>query len=589
MKSPFRKLLRIAIALLVVVLLFNFFAYYLIYLKSRQNEKMAQVVNIAGYQRSLCQMIAKQASGLLNTPPKTEARQKNALELQTSIETFVARNQFLRNHIESLKDETSDLDVFDITRSFTNAQTHFKSLVMIAGEIASADSLLPVDKKDQYLSRIAYSENKFFTLINAVAEHYTALLTSKIEESTNLNTGKLISLIFALLCLIILVLEPLFRSNKNHYNQLQTARNELLQEKKHLSSILNSQTNYVIRINQEGNFTYANPAFLKTFGYTDEMLMGKPFYTTVQPKELQRCKELADACWKNPGVIQKLLIRKTINKSHQFQWVAWEFIALIDENGDPEIQGIGINVTDKVKAEADKEQLLAEVKQSEELLRTVIDSTPNWIFIKDPRHRFLLVNQAFADNMHKAPKDFIGRNDIEMGIPEEIVKGNIEKDIRGMWADDDEVIKTGKTIYIPEEPAFIDGKPQVMSAVKVPLRDAEGFVWGVLGFSQNITERKKQEEDLHRKDQLLQAVAEATHQLISNNSLEDAIGEAIHLLGIKMQLDMVGVYKNHFEATENKWYTRQMLCWSSLNGELLEPTPPLKINHSIYDCPFLKP
>ena len=55
--------------------------------------------------------------------------------------------------------------------------------------------------------------------------------------------------------------------------------------------------------------------------------------------------------------------------------------------------------------EAEREQLLAEMKQSEQLLRTVINSTPDWIFIKDLGHRYLLVNQAFGDSMHLSPQE----------------------------------------------------------------------------------------------------------------------------------------------------------------------------------------
>jgi PAS domain S-box-containing protein len=575
MKSPLRKLLRIAIALLVVVLLFNFFAYYLLYLKSRQNGKMMEVVRVAGNQRALCHMIAKQAREVLTIQQEPESWQGSRRELQASLDTFTANNRFLQSQVERLKQLSVDQDAFDITRSFTKAQTYFNSLVTIGREVSTADSLVLAGKKSHYLRDISYSENRLFAFGNQVAESFTALLTNRLEEATFINTGKLISLVVGLLCLIFLVLEPLFRSNRMHYDELQAARNKLLQEQQHLSSILNSQTNYVIRINRAGNFTFVNPAFLKTFGYSEESILETPFYTIVSPKDLHRCKQLADECWQTPGTIQKLLIRTPIWFSDDFKWTEWEFIALADENGEPEIQGIGLDVTDKViaedarkKAEAEKEQLLAEVKQSEELLRTVINSTPDWIFIKDTGHRFLLVNQSFADNMHLLPQDLIGRNEIELGMPEELVKGSAEKEIRGLWTDDDEVIKSGKTKYVPEEPNIIDGKPQVMSVVKVPLHDADGFVWGVLGFAQNITERKKQEETLHRKDQLLQAVAEATHQLISNNNIEDAIGEAIHLLGIKMQMDIISVYQNSYDAKDNKWYTSQINSWNSSTGEI---------------------
>ena len=216
------------------------------------------------------------------------------------------------------------------------------------------------------------------------------------------------------------------------------------------------------------------------------------------------------------------------------------------------------------------------MRQSEQLLRTVINSTPDWIYIKDLGHRYLLVNQAFGDSMHLSPQDFVGKNDLEIGFPEEIVKGDLSKGIRGFWSDDREVISTGKSKFIMEEPSIIDGKPQVMSTVKVPLIDSEGFVWGVLGFVHNITELKKTEENLRKKDQLLQAVAEATHQLIINNNLEDAIGEAIQLLGIKMNVNLVNVYRNYIDPATKKEYTSQMIHWDSSYGELVANSPDLQ-------------
>ena len=129
------------------------------------------------------------------------------------------------------------------------------------------------------------------------------------------------------------------------------------------------------------------------------------------------------------------------------------------------------------------------------------------------------------------------------------------------------MIETGKAKFIPDEPSVIDGQQQVHSVVKVPLRDANGSIWGVLGFVHNISELKKVEDSLKRKDQLLQAIAEATHQLIINNNMEDAIGESIQLLGIKMQVDTVSVYKNVLDNQTNEWYNTRVSQWNSFEED----------------------
>src|SRR6201985_362704 len=73
MKSPFRKLIRISVVLLVLVLLFNFFGYYFNHIRSQENKELIEAINRSGHQQMLCQRIAKEAVFLLN-----EARSFNA-------------------------------------------------------------------------------------------------------------------------------------------------------------------------------------------------------------------------------------------------------------------------------------------------------------------------------------------------------------------------------------------------------------------------------------------------------------------------------------------------------------------------------
>lgn len=706
MNTPFRKLIRIAIVLIALIIMFNFFGYYLVRSRSEESEKMSAMVNFAARQRMLSQTIMKDAVLLLNLSERDRSIEQVRNNLKNDLIEFNNNNKFLRGEITYPNIPLSENNL-EVTTILTRSQTFIKSMLATGSEVANADSALLAINRTLYMRQLIYNESKLMPLMEELNRTFVQVMEQKSRESSTINAGKLISLIIALIFLAVLVLEPLFKSNQENYNELQAARNKLIKEQKYLTSILSSQTNYVIRIDRNGSFTFANAEFLKKFNYTEEDILGMAFYTTLLPKDVLKCRQAAEDCWKNPGVIYKLLIRKPVNKTKDFLWTEWEFISLQDDNGDvSEIQGIGLDVTDKILAEqskkqaeqamfdserkfrllaehsediisehltdgtvlyispsvekvlgfkreemegrlitdyvhiddiqkfrpqpgyptlaeveslilcyrisnkeeeyiwlesilkpvkednkvtkvivtsrnvterkrveAEREQLLLEMKQSEQLLRTVINSTPDWIYIKDLGHRYLLVNQSCSDSMHMSPQDFVGKNELEVGFPEELVKGDPVKGIRGFWADDKEVISSGKSKFIIEEPSLLDGKPQVMSTVKVPLTDNEGYVWGVLGFSHNITELKKTEENLRKKDQLLQAVAEATHQLIINNSLEDAIGESIQLLGIKMNVDIVNVYKNHIDPQSKKWFTSQMVHWDSFTGELLANDP----------------
>lgn len=822
MKSPLRKPVRIAIVLLSFALLFNFFGYYFIYIKSQENEKLVDIISIAGQQGILSQSISKNVVLLCN-PLQTDASRKRFNDsLNHALNEFEKIDKFFRGEYK-FEGIPEPPNTFETKKLLSKAKTHSKTILAVGKEVLHADTLMLRLNGSMYINQLLYNESKFLALLDQTSKQYAAIIENRIEESSTINTSKFISLVVALALLGLLVLEPLFKSNRKNYLDLQETRHELLQEQKYLASILYSQTNYVIRIDREGNFKYANPQFLKTFRYEEKSLLGMPYAMSILPKDRTRCQQVTDECWENPGVIHKLLIRKPVNNSGDYLWTEWEFIALENDAGIiSEIQGIGAdvserviaeelkeeamltssyamtyarmgswklnfathqlevskellsileiesqeshtysldeyldkhvmfedqsvvieeltralhnrndksyeanfsyrlitakgnlrylftkgkliddvsgfgisqdvtaqkeaeqallkseqtfrllaeysediitehlpdgtvqyispsvqkvlgylpeevlsnqilnflgndqidsspldegkimlpdadvitlryriakkdgnhiwlesiikpvkehevvskfistsrNITERKKVESEREQLIQEMQQSEELLRSVINSTPDWIYIKDLGHRYLLVNQAYADSMHITSQEFVGKNDLDIGFPEELVMGSPAKNIRGFWNDDKEVIETGKAKFIAEEPSIIDGVPQVLSVVKVPLRDADGFVWGVLGFVHNITELKKVEDSLRRKDQLLQAVAEATHQLIINNNLEDAIGESIQLLGIKMQVDTVNVYKNVFDERGLDWSNNRISEWKSFSEE----------------------
>ncbi len=150
---------------------------------------------------------------------------------------------------------------------------------------------------------------------------------------------------------------------------------------------------------------------------------------------------------------------------------------------------------------------LYESKEAQKLIRSVIDSTDDWIFVKDREHRYQLVNQGYANALHISIEDFIGKNDLELGFPEELVKGNPEKGIRGFWSDDNLVLETGMPQHFPEDPATIDGQIRIFDMIKIPLRDASNNVWGVLAFARDVTERKLAEETVAKRATQLESVA----------------------------------------------------------------------------------
>jgi diguanylate cyclase (GGDEF)-like protein/PAS domain S-box-containing protein len=128
--------------------------------------------------------------------------------------------------------------------------------------------------------------------------------------------------------------------------------------------------------------------------------------------------------------------------------------------------------------------------QERNLLRTVIDNLPDRIFVKDINGRKLLANIADAQAMGAAnPNDVVGRMDFEFYPPDLAAR---------YFADDQAVMQSGQPLVNREEPTLdFSGKPHWTLTTKVPLRDNQGRVIGLVGISRDITERMQAQERLN--------------------------------------------------------------------------------------------
>ena len=129
------------------------------------------------------------------------------------------------------------------------------------------------------------------------------------------------------------------------------------------------------------------------------------------------------------------------------------------------------------------------------VLRTMIDMIPAYIYAKDAHSRFTAANKLVADRMGTTPEGLIGKTDFDF-YPREMA----EK----FFSDEQALIQSGKALIDCEEIAQNSetGQDRVLLTSKVPLRDAQGNLTGVVGIGFDITERKAAEERLASSDRL---------------------------------------------------------------------------------------
>jgi PAS domain S-box-containing protein len=174
---------------------------------------------------------------------------------------------------------------------------------------------------------------------------------------------------------------------------------------------------------------------------------------------------------------------------------------------------------------------LSETSRSQNLLRTIIDSTPDWIFAKDREHRMILANKSFAESIHYDLNDVVGKHDLELGFPEENVMGNPEKGIRGYYWDDEDVMAQGKIIRNENEQNVVDGRTHFFSVYKGPLIDADGNIYGLLGYVRDVTEREQLLHEIQERANFEQRLRELSDSVRGTSDPEIVMRTAVRELG----------------------------------------------------------
>jgi len=137
-------------------------------------------------------------------------------------------------------------------------------------------------------------------------------------------------------------------------------------------------------------------------------------------------------------------------------------------------------------------RLNSELNAERNLLNTLIDNIPDAVFANDIHKRYLVVNKATAKIMGvNSKEDMIGHTSLDY---------QTEDTANLMLSSDDQVLKNGHPLTIPQEEVFDRSTlaTRWFNTTKVPLIDSEGKIYGLVGISHDITREREVEEKLRQ-------------------------------------------------------------------------------------------
>ncbi|MGA2368453.1 MAG: PAS domain-containing protein [Dehalococcoidia bacterium] len=307
-------------------------------------------------------------------------------------------------------------------------------------------------------------------------------------------------------------------------------------------AMLDEMNESYFELDPSGNFTFFNDSLCRYLGYAREELQGMN-YKTYTPKEEWHdvVQTSVDAFTTGKPTVSRLLTN--IRKDGQRIYVEHSIFPLKNEEGQIiGLRGLGRDVTERVVAEN-------QIVRSKNLLQSVLDADPDWIYVMDDQHRFLLVNRAFSTALGFEPQNMIGKIDTEF-FPKELCLGNPAKGIKGFHAEDDDVLRGREVRRSGDVLKWKNGTSHIYDTLKVPLRDHSGAIYSVLVYGHDVTEQRRYEKELKGSyDNLQKAFVGAVDALAATSEKRDPytaghqrrVSQLAVAIAIKMRLPIMQV------------------------------------------------
>jgi diguanylate cyclase (GGDEF)-like protein/PAS domain S-box-containing protein len=280
------------------------------------------------------------------------------------------------------------------------------------------------------------------------------------------------------------------------------AEKELREAERRYRSIFQNAAEGIFQVTPDGRFLSANPALAKIHGYDSPEQM------------IEEVTDIANQMLADPMVFwneqEKIMLQgysslpeiEIRRRDGSTIWVSYYARVEYGEDGNVlYFEGTVQDITEK-------RRISTELREQREFLRSIVDTDPNLIFVKDRDGRFVMVNQATADVYGTTVDQLVGKCDADFN-PD-------PKEVEWFLQADRAVMDTLQERFIPEEKVTDPhGNVRWLQTMKRPMLSADGKSDQILGIATDITARKQAEDALRQSEERFRRMIENASDVIT--------------------------------------------------------------------------
>jgi len=347
----------------------------------------------------------------------------------------------------------------------------------------------------------------------------------------------------------------------------QHEHNALIEERDNYYGVFDHLVEGVFRTTPEGRYVLANVALARIYGYDSPVELvasiqdiGKRLYVeTGRREEFVRLMQEHDTLSGFESPIYR--------KDGIVIWISENCRAVRNARGRL------LYYEGTVEDITQRRQMEQELRNSESLYHSLVETMPQNVFRKDLLGRFTFANQQYCNHYHCKQEDILGKTDFDF-FPNELA----EKYQR----DDQQVMQSGQTYEITEEHHPLGQQKTIVRVVKTPLYGANGTIIGLQGIFWDITEQQLAEERIRQANTEL---ARSREELRAKNQLMEENLRMAHEIQAAILPQQYPVFPHDATPEQSAFlFVHRYQAAQSVSGDFFSVTPLSDSEVGVFIC-----